>query len=211
MSHERLESRAQLRAGGDNGLIAQFIDSAAIIAGLVGTGAVAGVRLVDQKLSVGAAVASIVGSLAIAAAFIASLEPDQRKRCRDRLGVVLRHLSAGLTMLDSTSTAVSAVIPRVPTSVELRNAVSDEKVLLRQMIRTMARVHEADYSAAGLAGLLSSLEVPHSHPRVRALLRSNKGFTLVARGRWQLGKVTKPLLRTAVSLQSERKIGASAD
>lgn len=86
------------------------------------------------------------------------------------------------------TTVFNALTVAVPTWNQMAQTMSPEAVLTRACIYTLARDARGEHSARELADALDFLPVPHSEPKVRAVLRGSPAFHEWRRGRFQVGR-----------------------
>lgn len=171
-----------LKAGGDAHELGKVLRLGALLVQLVGTeSAAVGRKMTESPL------ATLVAAGAGLALFV-RLSPAKRKELRPRLGRAGR---AVLTVFERYQNAINemqALSAPNPGQV-LALSVSQRGQLARACLVASAHAPASTYAAAELSRLLPfTLAVPHGETKVRELLRSERCFVEVSRGRFQLGR-----------------------
>lgn len=178
---------AALRAGGDLGPLGQFLNSAYLLTGGLAMGTLGlvahAVEVFGWPLTLLA-----VGAGALGIHLLASQETKAK---------VLRTMKTGavegwelLQALAVTSgQALAEIESLAPGSRPIRSGPYDGCALLhRACLHTVARARSGHVSASELSEILGHLSVPHGEKKVRHVLRAERAFELVGRGRFQLGR-----------------------
>jgi predicted nucleic acid-binding protein len=176
-AEQRRQWLGVLQAGGDAGQLRSLLHGGV----LVGRGLWELLRVLAARPWL------LVPAAAFAATAAARWTPERTARLRAVAGDVVE----GLGAIATAQTEAARRFQRACVPLPDWDAVADElparAVLTRALLVQLARAPGGPCSAAELAASLPVLPVAQGDAMVRAVLRTERCFTLVAAGRWQLG------------------------
>jgi len=192
--HASLSTRDQwqqiLKAGGDAGELGTAMQMGFGLAAVLGSAGFSAIKAL-YRLAGPAGIAA-VGGLAYAG-YRRTGNTTKEKIGSGAMSVLL-FLGELLVEYQDVQGRFERAAPAPPTWEEQAAELSDEAILARACMHTLARVGRGHCSARELRGLLPALPVPSGEAKVRQVLRALPAcFNQVYAGRWQVGEVADPV------------------
>ncbi len=178
-----------LKAGGDASALGGVMFAAVAIPAAAGAGLFAlGRRLTAYPPWVLAAIGVSVGLLAV------QVSSETWRKLRSGLSDTATAFVYVYARYAAAFESFRRKAPSLPGWEELAQTNDRRMVLARACLHALARSPVSDMSARELAGVLPSLGVGQGEQLVRQAMRAHSCFDQPYQGRWQVGRVARPLL-----------------